>query len=212
MHAEYVKRNWCYKNLYENNVWSQMSRAKRAGSVVPSSAVASRMYSMFLLLHGWLENTYNFLFLLEWVCRSVAAHSFPVAAYDKRVAVGCDLGSRRPWDRVFDFRLGFNVRYCLFKVACDMRDLETIWSCIQRPVTRMYDILYLKENSLSCFYTFYSPPLPLYIEVYPGVSSPPFSLSVSLPPSLPPHFPNTHCTLPPLALYTHTLKFHFTAY
>jgi len=40
--------------------------------------------------------------------------------------VGCDLGLLTPWDHVFEFRLGFDVPYCLFKVACDMRVQEMV--------------------------------------------------------------------------------------
>lgn len=57
------------------------------------------------------------------------------------MAVGCDLGLLTPWDQVLEFRLGFDVPFCLFKVACDMRVLEMIRSCIQGPVSR---ITYLK--------------------------------------------------------------------
>ena len=73
------------------------------------------------------------------------------------MAVGCDLVLLTPWDRVFEFRLGFDFPFCLFEVACGVRVLEMIQSCIQRPVSR---ITYLKENSFSCFYSSYFPPPP----------------------------------------------------
>jgi hypothetical protein len=40
--------------------------------------------------------------------------------------VGCDLGLLTLWDHVFEFRLEFDVPYCLFKVACDMRVQEMV--------------------------------------------------------------------------------------
>lgn len=39
---------------------------------------------------------------------------------------GCDRESLIFWDCVFEFRLGFDVRYCLLKVACDVKGLEVI--------------------------------------------------------------------------------------
>lgn len=147
-----------------------------------------------------------------WVYRSVNAFVFPSGRpWLGRMAVGCDLGLLTPWDRVFEFRLGSDVPYCLFRVACDMRvNRDDLTLHPAAPITH-----YVTERKLTFFFLFFFFPLPLLLNI--KVSSccfiPAFQ-SVSLPPSLPPssHPPDTHCTLPPPVLYTHALIFQFTTY
>lgn len=130
-----------------------------------------------------------------WVYRSVNAFVFPSGRpWLGRMAVGCDLGLLTPWDRVFEFRLGSDVPYCLFRVACDMRvNRDDLTLHPAAPITH-----YVTERKLTFFFLFFFFPLPLLLNI--KVSSccfiPAFQ-SVSLPPSL-----------PLLTLLTRTVPYH----